>query len=88
MVDCPRAVKADGASHVQIVELGFSEKALGTIALAASTLAIGLAILAVILCLKSERESRLAQEDALFLKAALVAHGVQVDRHQLHKEEK
>lgn len=88
MVESPGAIKAEGSAHVQVVRLEISDRTLSTTAIAISALAIGLAILAVILGQISEREARLAQQDAMLLKAALVAHGISYEEDQLHKEDK
>lgn len=88
MVDSPEAIKAYGSAHVQVVRLDFSDRTIGLMAIGISMLAVGLSILALVLGQISERESRLAQQDAMLLKATLIAHGISYNEDQLHKEDK
>lgn len=87
-VELPDSVRAEGSAHVNINRVELSDRTMAAVALAIASLALGLAVLAVVLGQISERESRLAQQDAMLLKAALIAHGVKYEEDQLHEEEK
>lgn len=86
-IESPGSVRAEGSAHVNITRLDLSDRTMSALALGAAMLAIGLAVLAVVLSQIGERESRLAQQDAMLLKASLVAHGVPIDEDQLHRKE-
>lgn len=87
-IDSPEAIKVDGHSQVVVTRLEISEKVISSLALGVSMLALGIAILSLVLGQLAEREARLAQHDAVFLKAAVIAHGISTDEDQLHKEDK
>jgi hypothetical protein len=80
-------VRAADSAHVNIVKFDISDRTMSALALGAAMLAVGLSVLAVALSQIGERESRLAQQDAMLLKAALVAHGVSVNEDDLHRTE-
>lgn len=87
-IESPEAIKVDGHSQVVVTRFEISDKVISSLALGVSMLALGIAILCLVLGQIAEREARLAQHDAVFLKAALVAHGLSIDEDQLHKEDK
>jgi hypothetical protein len=68
-----------GNVNINRVEVG--ERTWAVIAIMLATLAIGLAILAVVLSQQSEREARLAQYDLQILRAKVEAAGIKTDDH-------
>lgn len=87
IADFPDSIRADGASHINVNRIDLSDRTMASMAFAVAMLAMGLAVLAVVLGQISERESRLAQQDMMLLKASLIAHGVSVNEDQLHSKE-
>lgn len=78
-IDSPHAVHAHGASVVQVE----SSKLLPMLIVLSllSGLAIGMAVLAIVLSQMSERESRLAQYDLQILRAKVEAAGINTSDH-------
>lgn len=88
-VDSPGSIQARGTNvTVNRLTVDLSDRTFSTIAFGVSMFALGIAILGLILGQMSERESRLAQQDAMLLKASMIAHGINVDEDKLHMKEK
>lgn len=68
--------------------LDLSDRTLSVFALLIAGVALVFAITARDAARISERESRLAQEDLVLLRGAIVANGIPIDLHQLRKEAK
>jgi hypothetical protein len=70
-----------GHAPVQVTKIDLSERTWAVIAVGCSMLAIGLAVLAMVLSQQSEREARLAQYDLQILRAKVEAAGIRTDDH-------
>lgn len=68
--------------------LDLSDRTLSVFALLIAGVALVFAINARDAARISERESRIAQEDLVLLRGAIVANGIPIDLHQLRKEAK
>lgn len=77
-VASPNAVSVSPAPHSASVTQIESSKLLPWLMLTCilSAFAVGISVLAVVLSQISERESRLAQEDLMYLRASLHARGI------------
>jgi hypothetical protein len=82
-VDSHGAISQQGAPHGATINNTESSKLLPWLMVCAllSGLAVGLAVLAVILGQQSEREARLAQYDFQILRAKVEAAGIKTDDH-------
>lgn len=87
-IDLPEAIRAEGSSNVVVNRFDLSDRTMASLAFGIAMFALGIAVLGLILGQISERESRLAQQDAMLLKAALIAHKIPINEDQLHKEDK
>lgn len=85
-IESPNSIRAEGSANVVVNRFDLSDRTLSALAFGVSMFALGLALLGLILGQISEREARLAQQDAMLLKAALIAHKVPVNEDQLHKD--
>lgn len=71
-----------------INRLDLSDRTLSAVALAVAFLALGFSFHSANMSRISERESRLAQEDLILLRGAIIANGIPIDLHQLRKEKR
>lgn len=82
------SVSGSDSAHVNYNRIDVGERTWSVIAVALGALAIGLAILAIVLAQLSERETKLAREDIRVMSIALAHHGIDTDEHAIEKGDK
>lgn len=79
------SVRGSDNAHVNNVKIDIGDRTWSVIAAMLGCLAIGLAILAIVLAQLSERETKLAREDIRVMSIALAHHGINTDEHAVEK---